>query len=64
MGEMHKTSYEYCKNCKYVKRNEGIIKHCCGYLLLTNKRRGCPIGWCDKKEVGEVKRKWTNTPTR
>ena len=64
MGEMHKTSYEYCKDCKYVTKHEGIITHSCEYILHTYKRRGCPVGWYDKKEVGRTKKKWTNIPTR
>lgn len=63
MAEMVKTSYSYCRKCKYSaihnankKGEEGTTQPTtCNYLLETKKRRGCPVGLCDKFEPRDEK---------
>lgn len=66
MSEQHKTSVSYCKNCKYYWgtsqsgssscKSHGVTYPICAYYLDTGKHRGCPVGYCDKKEVGKKRR--------
>ena len=60
MGRMTKTTKEYCISCKYHYGGgngpSGIGSHTmvfCDYFLKTGKRRGCPVGKCDKWEQYE-----------
>lgn len=50
MGEMKKTSPEYCKKCIYSYSTTSIGTTVCNYLNDTDKLRNCPVGWCDKFE--------------
>lgn len=54
MGEMIKTSSKVCRSCVYGCRTANI--YTCDYLLMTNKRRGCKYGECDKYERRTKKR--------
>lgn len=47
-----------CKKCKY-SFHDGTVGCICGYILITNKRRGCPAEDCDKfepKKRNQIKR--------
>ena len=48
---------EKCSTCYYCDKLHGI----CDYILITGKRRGCPVDDCDKyvsvKEVGKDKKR-------
>lgn len=51
--KMVETSPEYCINCKYHFGGDDInhvakFRICCDYLLMTGKRRKCPVGKCNK----------------
>lgn len=49
--DMVKVTDKYCATCNYAPRKERPVSKCgCNYYLMTGKSRGCPIGWCDKKE--------------
>lgn len=59
MGKMKKVTQEDCRKCKYsmqtslkgIERINGTsIRRICMYIVITNKRRGCPVGMCDKFE--------------
>lgn len=41
-----------CKktDCKYGSRTSGL--HVCDYMLITGKRRGCPVEDCKRYEPG------------
>ena len=60
MGRMKPTSTEYCIKCKYHlggdERSAGS-RVSCQYILMTGKRRGCPVGMCNKfkKKTGKEK---------
>ena len=65
MGEMVKTSREYCMGCIYSTfESKNSTSYSCDYLCMTGKRRGCKVGECDKfveREKGTVKRTNPNT---
>ena len=65
MGEMVKTSREYCMGCIYSTfESKNSTSYSCDYLCMTGKRRGCKVGECDKfveREKGTVKRINPNT---
>lgn len=44
-----------CKktDCKYGSRTSGL--HVCDYMLITGKRRGCPVEDCKRYEPGHVR---------
>ena len=59
---MVKTTTEYCMKCKYHfggDHKQSSSRVCCDYILKTGKRRGCPVGKCDKfvKSDGKEKNK-------
>lgn len=60
MGEMVKTTREYCMGCIYCTfESKNSTSYSCDYLCMTGKRRGCKVGECDKfveREKGTVKR--------
>lgn len=64
---MDKTSSRYCQKCKYrvSDRSYGSI---CQYIVMTHKRRDCPVGWCDKfepiEELGKKGARNANTKQR
>lgn len=45
---MKKADKSYCRKCVHWSTGYGIVNECCTYLLDTHKRRGCPVGYCDK----------------
>lgn len=48
---MIKTTAKLCRKCKYSSINgQGCRDIACMYLEKTGKRRGCPVGMCDKHE--------------
>ena len=61
MAEMRKTTREFCQKCKYSISNGATTGSkysvTCGYFEKTEKRRGCPVGWCDKFEPKVKRRK-------
>lgn len=65
MGEMVKTSREYCRRCIYSTSESKIsTSYSCDYLCMTGKRRCCNVGECDKfveREKSTVKRINPNT---
>ena len=65
MGEMVKTTREYCMGCIYsTYESKNSTSYSCDYLCMTGKRRGCKVGECDKfveREKGTVKRINPNT---
>ena len=60
MGEIVKTTREYCMGCIYSTfESKNSTSYSCDYLCMTGKRRGCKVGECDKfveREKGTVKR--------
>lgn len=42
-----RTSTKLCKSCRYSGKLS-TTQICCEYILIEKKRRGCPLGWCDK----------------
>lgn len=54
--KLTKTSPSYCGRCIYHDKS-GDQKGFCTYLLDTGKRRGCPIGYCDKFEQKNGRRR-------
>ncbi len=49
--DMVKVTDKYCDTCKYAPRKEQpVSKYGCNYYLITKISRGCPVGWCNKKE--------------
>ena len=65
MGEMVKTTREYCMGCIYSTfESKNSTSYSCDYLCMTGKRRGCKVGECDKfveREKGTIKRTNPNT---
>lgn len=65
MGEMVKTSREYCRSCIYSTfESKASTSYSCDYLCMTGNRRGCKVGECDKhkpRKDGMVKRMNPNT---
>ena len=60
MERMKKTSTEYCIECKYHfggDQKQSGSRVCCEYILKTGKRRGCPVGLCDKFKKKDGKEK-------
>lgn len=57
MGEkkMVKTSMAYCASCRFMTPISDT-KVACDYIGYTGKRRGCPLGYCDKYERDPAKR--------
>lgn len=50
-----KTSQRLCKSCKYhIAFSAGMKYTACYYIVRTQQRRDCPIGWCDKYKKGRV----------
>lgn len=41
-----------CRSCIYHSRKT----HTCDYMLITNERRGCPVGACTRYESTEQAR--------
>lgn len=58
MAEMRKTTPALCRKCIH-STNASIVGAIpiCNYLLDTGKRRGCPLGVCDKFEQGRRRKK-------
>jgi hypothetical protein len=44
---MIKTTDEICLSCEYSEKITGG-KPACMYRVMEKKRRGCPVGLCDK----------------
>ena len=49
---MIKTDRKLCKKCKYHTFISDIGIYC-WYYMITNKHRGCPVGYCNKFERGK-----------
>ena len=47
---MNKTTPHDCQKCKHSTVIKSLHYVACDYYLNTGKRRGCPVGWCDKFE--------------
>lgn len=48
---MIKTTAKLCRKCRYSSINgQGCKDVACMYIEYTKKRRGCPVGMCDKYE--------------
>lgn len=58
MAKPFKPKCKHLKTCKYAMHDCGSRMHC-GYILITDKPRGCPADKCDKyerKKKGEKNR--------
>lgn len=56
-SKMIQTTGKICQKCKYILTNGHSGKDMtCMYLEITGKRRGCPVGWCDKYEPKKKRR--------
>lgn len=56
--KLRKTSKALCKTCKYsIWMGQEVG---CYYIVITKKRRGCPIGWCDKYSKGKTRRRFND----
>lgn len=58
MSEMKKTTIAYCKGCVYNMTISSTVI-ACDYMHMTGQRRGCPVGYCDKKEPKTTRKSWT-----
>lgn len=61
MARMLKTNQNRCKECKYAFFIGSSVKSC-DYYLITGKDRGCEVGYCDKFERLEGRRKQRIVP--
>ena len=48
--DMIPVNSKVCKSCKYSCTYDGSGAPICDYLLMTGKRRKCPVGWCNHYE--------------
>lgn len=46
--DMRETNYEMCHSCRYGWGSYG--EAFCQYILITDEKRECPVGWCNKYE--------------
>lgn len=60
--DMQKTSRAYCKDCVFYNTGYGKQNECCVYILSMHERRGCPVGYCNKKSTDPsvIKFDWQN----